>query len=206
MKPYSNDATNKIYDFLFCDDLSLYSGASSAGYPWQTLFAESPSAADLEKIVNDANLETRTKVLAANLLLKQGVQTDQRRIFGVVIEVGLGEGLDVLAAYEDGTARYINHTEKMIVWDASTEESNELIADLVAASRTVVDRIGPWEKPRREPPTVGNVRLSFLVSNGLYFGEGPFDALANDPMAGPVINHATRLMNLLVNTTLDQSP
>ena len=123
----------------------------------------------------------------------------------MIIEVGLDEGLDVLAAYEDGTARYINHSEKMIVWDAPTQESNDLIADLLAASRTVVDRIGPWDGPRREPPTMGNVRLSFLVSNGLYFGEGPFAALAQDPMAAPVINSATQLMNFLVSTSLDQA-
>jgi hypothetical protein len=123
----------------------------------------------------------------------------------VIIEVGLDEGLDVLAAYEDGSARYINHSEKLIVWDATTDESNRLIADLFASARTVVDRIGPWDGTRRPPPTTSNIRLTFLVSNGLYFGEGPFDVLAQDPMAGPVINRATELMNFLVSTTLDQS-
>src|SRR5262249_46793965 len=156
---YSDNSTNKIYDLLFCDDLSLYGGAASTEYPWDTLSAASADAADLEKIVDDTSVETRTKVLAANLLLRQGVHTDQRRIFGVITEVGLDEGLDVLAAYEDGSARYINHTEKMIVWDAPSAESNEIIADLFAVSRTVVDRIGPWDGPRREPPTIGNIRL-----------------------------------------------
>ena len=205
MKPYSNDAINKIYDLLFCDDLDLYKETSPTSYPWDVLFAESPANADLQKIIDDPGLETRVKRLAANLLLKHGVSTDQRRIFGVIIEVGLDEGLDVLAAYEDGSARYINHSEKLIVWDATTDESNRLIADLFASARTVVDRIGPWDGTRRPPPTTSNIRLTFLVSNGLYFGEGPFDVLAQDPMAGPVINHATELMNFLVSTTLDQS-
>jgi hypothetical protein len=205
MKPYSNDAINKIYDLLFCDDLDLYKETSPTSYPWNVLFAESAANADLQKIIDDPGLETRVKRLAANLLLKHGVSTDQRRIFGVIIEVGLDEGLDVLAAYEDGSARYINHSEKLIVWDTTTDESNRLIADLFASARTVVDRIGPWDGTRRPPPTTSNIRLTFLVSNGLYFGEGPFDVLAQDPMAGPVINHATELMNFLVSTTLDQS-
>jgi len=203
MKPYSNDATNKIYDLLFCDDLSLYSRAASTGYPWITLFAEEPNGTELQTIIDDWDLETRPKILASNLLRRQGKQTEQRRIFAVIIEVGLDEGLDVLVAYEDGTARYINHTEKMIVWETKTEESNELVVNLFIAARTVVDRIGPWDGPRREAPSAGNIRLSFLVSNGLYFGEGPFDVLAQDAMAGPVIDHATRLMNFLVNTAIN---
>ena len=204
MKPYSNDAINKIYDLLFCDDLNLYVETSPTGYPWDLLFAESAANADLQKIIDDKSLETRTKILAASRLLKRGVSTDHRRIFGVIIEVGLDEGLDVLAAYEDGCARYVNHSEKMIIWDTKTNESSGLIADLFASARTVVDRIGPWDGARRPPPTAGNIRLTFLVSNGLYFGEGPFDVLAQDQMAGPVIHHATRLMNFLVSTTLDQ--
>ena len=37
-------------------------------------------------------------------------------VLGVIVEVGLDEGLDVLASYQDGTARYINYTGKMILW------------------------------------------------------------------------------------------
>jgi len=205
MNLYSNDAVGKIYDLLFCDDLTLYKEASPSGYPLETLFTENAANADLQRIVNDRELETRLKILAANRLRDRGSASDDRRIFGVIIEVGLDEGLDVLAAYEDGTARYINHSEKIIVWDTRTPESDGLISELFLAARTVVERIGPWDGPRREPPSTGNIRLSFLVSNGLYFGEGPFDVLAQDQMAAPVIDHATRLMNFLVHTTLDQS-
>src|SRR5215467_7438817 len=139
MKPYSNDAINKIYDLLFCDDIELYNETSSNDYPWNILFEVEASKDDLQKIVDDPDLETRPKILAANRLLKQGITTDERRIFGVIIEVGLEEGLDVLAAYEDGTARYLNHSEKMIVWESKTKESNEIVVELFLAARTVVD-------------------------------------------------------------------
>jgi hypothetical protein len=205
MNPYKNDAINNIYDLLFCDDLAPYKATSPTGYPWEILFTENAANADLQRIIDDRELETRPKILAAGRLRDQGSASDERRIFGVIIEVGLDEGLDVLAAYEDKTARYINHSEKIIVWDTKTQESDALVSDLFSSARTVVDRIGPWDGPRREPPTTGNIRLSFLVSNGLYFGEGPFDVLARDQMAGPVIDHSTRLMNFLVNTTLGQS-
>ena len=115
---------------MFCDDLNLYVETSPTGYPWDLLFAESAANADLQKIIDDKSLETRTKILAASRLLKRGVSTDHRRIFGVIIEVGLDEGLDVLAAYEDGCARYVNHSEKMIIWDTKTDESSGLIGSM----------------------------------------------------------------------------
>ena len=113
------------------------------------------------------------------------------------MEVALPEGLDVLAAFADGSARYINHAEKLLIWENRTVESNQLIGQLFNESITVVNKIGPWEDARRPFPVDEMVRLSFLVADKLYFGEGPFDVLTNDPMGGPVIDAATKLMAYL---------
>jgi hypothetical protein len=80
------------------------------------------------------------------------------------------------------------------------------VGDLFSAAYTLVEQIGPWEGERRPPPTAGNARLTFLVSDGLYFGEGPFDVLARDPMGGPVIDRAAKLMTFLIDNATDQSP
>jgi hypothetical protein len=48
------------------------------------------------------------------------------------------------------------------------------------------------------PPPTGQARLTFLVGGELYFGQAPFDALAGDSMAGPVLNTATALLSALV--------
>jgi hypothetical protein len=95
---------------------------------------------------------------------------------------------------------YINYTESMIVWDSKTEESNDLVVDLFLASRNVVEQIGPWDRARLARPAAGNIRMTFLVADGLYFGEGPFEALAKDPIGGPVVAAATKLMQFLVMT------
>ncbi len=197
MPTYSDPAIDQIYELLFCDDLELYRGEITV-YPWSVLFASPPDITDLEKLVDDDEVETRPRILAANLLRTLGKPLDDKQVFAVLVEVGLDEGLDTLAAYEDGTARYINYTGKMIVWETRTIESDGLIVDLFAAARNVVSQIGPWEEPRLNRPRVGNVRLSFLVSDGLYFGEGPFDVLSQDPIGGPVIGAATKLMQFLV--------
>ena len=73
-----------------------------------------------------------------------------------------------------------------------------LVKSLFASSEAVVGRIGPWKEARLAPPRLGNIRLTFLVSDGLYFGEGAMSALQRDQMAGPVIQQATTLLQAVV--------
>jgi hypothetical protein len=199
ISPYRNEALDKIYNLLFCDQPELFrpSNGQVNAYPWDVLFAASPDADALQKLAADTDAESRTRLLAYTMLANMGVKPQQKELLGVVIEVGLEGGLDVLAAYDDGTARYINQTGAMVVWEAPTNASNVLLDRLFAESEVVVGKIGPWNKPRLSQPSNGDIRLNFLVSDGLYFGQGPFDVLANDPMGAPVIDAATKLMVFL---------
>jgi hypothetical protein len=197
--PYRNSAFNKLYNLLFCDDAALLrqSNGQTMTYPWNLLTSTGPSIEELKKLNTDKTAGTRAQILAANLLAASGHSLGSKDLMGVVIEVGLENGLDVLAAYKDGTARYINQAEKMIVWDSPTMSSQILIDNLFSAGEKVVNQIGPWKKPRLSQPANGTVRLSFLVSDGLYFGQGPFEVLSKDAMGGPVIQAATQLMIFL---------
>ena len=100
-------------------------------------------------------------------------------------------------AYSDGGVRYINHTGRMTIVEGPSSVS-ALVSKLFAACAPVVGAIGPWDQPRRPPPPAGALRITFLVSDGLYFGEGPFAALQRDRMAGPVIQCATELLRAVV--------
>lgn len=197
--PYKNEGINTVYDLLFCDKVQLYKKTNNEPdvYPWTILLAEKPDPAELVKVSLDTTLESRARALACNLLIAARAKPDRKEIFGVITEVALPGGLDVLAAYSDRTARYINHSEKLLVWETRSEKSDEIIARLFQASVQVVNQIGPWHKERRPFPTGGAVRLSFLVSDGLYFGEARFEVLQVDPMGGPVINVAAELMDFL---------
>lgn len=196
--PYKDEGLNNIYNLLFCDQPTLYKPESlPLSYPWNVLMSAAPSENELRKITEDESIETRQVLLAYQLLADQGYQAHGRELLGVVIEVGLDDGLDTLAAYKDGTARYINHSGRMIVWEAKNARAELLIDTLFDKSQSVVKNIGPWDKDRLPAPGVGNVRLSFLVSDGLYFGQGPFDVLEADAMGGLVIHAATRLMVFL---------
>jgi len=115
----------------------------------------------------------------------------------VIVEVPLASGLDTLAAFSEGGVRYVNQSGKLLVIEGVADVL-PLVKRLIAASEPVVSRIGPWDKPRLAPPKLGNVRLTFLVSDGLYFGEGPMSVMQGDAMAGPIIGQATQLLQAVV--------
>jgi len=135
------------------------------------------------------------------LFTDRGLAPKDDELFAVILEVALPEGLDTLAAYNDGSARYINQTGKMIIWETLSTESDELIQHLLSEGKIVASKIGPWDGERRPPPENGMVRMSFLVGNQLYFGEGPFQTLYNDPMGRPVIDAGIALMQFLIQQT-----
>jgi len=198
--PYKNDAFNQIYNLLFCDDRDLFRGGRKLPEdgPWIVL-ADNPSVDALRAIAEDESQESRLRMLAYNRLREMGASVPTKKLLGVVVEVGLEHGLDVVAAYPDGRARYINQVEKMSVFETAPPEVAAKIPPLLAAAQQVVNQIGPWDKARRPPPQRGTIRLSFLVSDGLYFGQGPLEEFQQDPKAGPVIAATLALLNVIVD-------
>jgi hypothetical protein len=206
MEPYNESHLNQIYQQLFCDDIDAYgSDGQQTIDPWKSLLDREISDDALQGIKSDESLETRPRLLANNLLRLRAIPDESRHLYGVIVEVHMEEGLDVLAVYEDGSARYINYSGRLIIWDAVTDESHRLKEELFIAAEAVVKQIGPWEDERLPPPVTGNARLSFLVADGIYFGEAPFDALAGDPMGGNALNKAAAFMTYLVENSMDQS-
>lgn len=203
--PYKDSSANYIYNLLFCDDIHLYKQQTQEprSYPFNILFSGTSSVAELQQIIDDENTDARIKVLAYNQQLALGHIPTKKELLAVIVEVALDEGLDVLASFNNGTARYINHTERILVWETTDDDvANNITKDLFANSQNIIQQIGPWDKPRRPHPTKGNLRISFLVSDGLYFGEGPMNVLFNDAMAAPALAKATELMQYLTQQSL----
>lgn len=204
-QPYAANEINFIYNLLFCDDLSLFQPKQDSGLvDWQeTLFSKNPDAAAIRKLADDTTQESRIRILAFNWLRQNGHDVQARQVLGVIIEVPLDGGLDTLAAYADGRVRYINQTGKLAVFEGGPPEVEAMAKQLVSISEETVAKIGPWDKPRLPPPSRGNIRLSFLVSDGLYFGQGPFGMMQSDPSAAKIINKATQLLQLAVSVSVD---
>ncbi len=203
-EPYNDHSTNEFYQLLFCDNLDLFNKNHSEVYPWNILFSKPVNETELQKIINDDGAEARVKVLAYNKLFETKQKINKKELLGVIVEVGFDKGVDVLASYKDGTARYINQSGKIIVWETTDETSNALTIELFKNSETIVSNIGPWDKARRLPPTKGNARITFLVSDGLYFGEAPIKTLFKDPLASPALTTAAAFVKYLTDKVLQQ--
>ncbi len=202
-RPYQDEAINKMYHILFCDDADAFRAVSeSPNDRFAPLFAPRFDEAKLRALADDVGVESRLRLLAVNRLRAEGRDTGPKQLHGIVAEVALDGGLDTLAAYADGRVRYINQTGKMSIIEGQVPELIDKITKLFDAAKPLVARIGPWDKDRLPPPTKGNVRLSFLVSDGLYFGNGPMEQLSRDPLGGPVLLAAAELLNATVEFAL----
>ncbi len=199
--PYPSDSTNLIYNLLFCDQPQLFAqGASGAPPPDVALvLSDTADAAAVRAIADDARKESRIRVLAYNWLRAHGQPVPARQLLGVIVEVPLDGGLDTLAVFADGRIRYINQSGKIVVFEDLPPQLKPKAGALLAAAQAVVDRIGPWDKPRLPPPPKGAVRMTFLASDGLYFGQGAFADLQRDPIGGPVLTNAGALLPLIID-------
>jgi hypothetical protein len=198
--PYRNSDANDIYQLLFADDPQAFApAAGSTPAAWQaTLLGAGAVARDIRQLAEDGRQDSRVRALAFQWLRARGEAVPAKVLLGVVVEVALDEGLDALAAYTDGSVRYLHHDGHMSLFEGPLPALQPHVQEVLVAAETIVSRIGPWDKPRLPPPVTGHIRLSFLVSDGLYFGEGPASALAGDGLAGPLIQRATALLQQVV--------
>lgn len=202
------DPKPTLRDTLFGDKpMSMWpEGDDKTGEPWN-LFVEARTQLDkkdknsaiatLQKITTMSNLESRHYLQAWHFLRSLGVNppADKAKIaYGVVIEVGMEKGADIVAAYTDFNAYYVNFTGAATIWQHPDNSLDAEIGALLKAGQMVAEKIGPWDKARPSPPTNGNLRLNMLTPSGLHFGEGGFNVLSQDPMGKALIDPATALM------------
>ena len=149
------------------------------------LFAGDPKRADrnlqllppprleaLEKLAANETGESRVRAVAYHRLRAVKAKVPKGQLLGVIVEVPLEGGLDVLAVFADGRMRYLNHSGKIAVFESTPAAMTATQERLLKAAAAAIERIGPWDKPRLPPPKPGNARLSFLVSDGLVFRGG----------------------------------
>ncbi len=205
--------STRVRETLFGDmppDRFPPGSAASDEPPWATFDSarkylkagdQSAAAAAWRSIIEQPDLESRHKLQAWHFLRQLGEHPPPetaKQVLGVVVEVMLPEGLDLLAAYSDHSARYYNYSGAAVIWERPDEFLDRLIEQLLAASAEVVGHIGPWDDSRPPAPAPGHARMSFLTPSGLHFGEGPMSALSADALGGPVIHLALGLMKALL--------
>lgn len=204
-RPYADPALDQLYNLLFAEDTADFSVAATG--PLAALLEEPPDAQRLLQIANNSAVESRVRQLAHRRLRHAGGPAPEgnAHLLGVIVEVALADGLDTLAAYIDGSVRCLHHSGALAIVEDPRPLASETDA-LFAAARPVLSAIGPWEGERLPPPPAGQARLSFLMAGQLYLGQGPLEALAADPVAGPVMGAATDLLGAVGRLTMSDEP
>jgi hypothetical protein len=196
------DATLSKYLCVSPQALSCEPGASFDRAMQSLDRGDSESAIQiLRQIHAMPQLESRIYLQSWYALREIGVQPlaeEEKQVLGVVVEVGMPKGTDLVAGYADHRARYWNFSGAGVVWECPNDSLDSLIDDLLNKATFVVQRIGLWGKPRLAVPPNGVVRLNFLTPSGLHFGQGPINAIATDPFGGPVLSSAFQLMKAMM--------
>lgn len=180
---------------------------SKPAFPWSN-FVEADRAIKkkdnakainlLKQIVAADGLETRLYLQAWHSLRGLGEFPPEAiggQIQGFIIENHLEQGLDIVAAFADHTARYWNYSGAGVVWDARDPEIDKLIDTLLSVGQEVMKRIRIGQREILPVPLKGNIRLFLVGYGGSCFGEGPYDNLTEDKMARYAIHAGIALMN-----------
>lgn len=152
-------------------------------------------------ILKMPGIETRVCLQAWHTLRELGEQPPSpqaKEILGVVVEVGMPKGLDIVAAYRDHRARYFNYSGAGALWERRDGSLDGLIDELLQAGAEVAKAIGPWMQARPPEPKAGIARINLLTPSGIHLGQGPVEALNQDGMGGPILSAAYGLMKRLV--------
>ena len=183
--------------------------------PWSEFIAarNAVTAGDLSSAIDKwrsittmPNLESRHYAQAWNFLLQHGQATPAevaKKVLGVIVEVEMRGGLDLLAAYPDHSARYYNYSGAGVVWERPDDSLDAAIDALLDEGAKVVAMIGPWDQPRRQTLYRGCARISFLTPSGLHFGEGDMRELSRSGPGAAAMSGASRLMQTLISKRQD---
>lgn len=153
----------------------------------------------LRGVLDRPNLETRIQLWAWSALRELGVHPDTSagsEVLGVVVEVPLQDAWDTLAAYQDGSARYLNYSGAAIFWDRPDETITALCHALSRSAATA----GAQARPRLSVALPqGGMQMTLLTRSGNY-------VIANPPDSS--IKVAAVLMNELIQRaqTTQQQP
>ena len=131
----------------------------------------------LHRILSVANLETRIQLWVWSALRELGDKPDGTaawEVLGAVIEVQMKDAYDTLAAYQDGSARYLNFSGSSIFWDKTDERIKGMCQTLLKSTA----QAGARAKPRMNLslPKSG-IQVTLLTRSGIYVVTDPPEAV-----------------------------
>ena len=194
-----------------------WGAGAGEGDPWDQFAAARLAVASSDtdaavaiwnEIAGSPGLESRQYLQVWTFLRQTGHRPpadEAKRVLGVIAEMPVNESHDVLAAYEDGSCRYLNYSGKATVIDDRTIEGVQLaVGNWLDVGRSLVRVIGPWDQPELPSLPVGHIRVMVLTPSGPHFGEGPEQQMMANPMAASFVGAAAALLQVVANLTVPQ--
>lgn len=159
----------------------------------------------LLEVAGNPKMETRILLWTWTALRRLGIHPksyEADEIKGVVIQVPTKSGVDVLAAYADGTARYVNYSGKAIIWEITDASITAIIRKLLQSCkdlRGVLVAASPVDSDREL------LRVTLLTFNGNRFVEASMQSLDSGPIEQVLGVGAELMANLIKRSeSMDQ--
>lgn len=207
-------------EFLFGDvplDQWPPPGGPDNAFPWSAFVAARAHVAAgrvplavvaWRGVLAEPHLESRHYAQAWHFLRQHGEQppeetdkqvVDAKNLFGVVVEAGMPNGLDVVAAYADRTVRVFHHSGRGVVFEGREERVDLLAKALLEAGQIQAAHVGPWGGQRPPAPADGEARISYLTTRGLHLEGGPWRMLPQGSLSLVITEIALRIMAILLS-------
>lgn len=138
----------------------------------------------LRRLVEDTSASSQERLQAWTVLRELGDVPAPTALspLGVIAEVGLDEGGDLLAVYDDRRACYLNYSGRFLERDGSEASLKGPTDAMLERARALAPQMGTaWRGPGRAPPTRGQVRLNVVTPSGLHLAKDPLSRWASIP-------------------------
>lgn len=137
----------------------------------------------LRNLLEEPNLETRVRLSIWSGLRELGEYpnpSNAHEVLGAIIEMPSGNGFDTLAAYADGSVRYLNFSGRAIFWDQDDQVIKRLCQALIDSTNPDSDRAKPrvtLDLPKKHP------QVTLLTRSGPFVITSPNKAVSTSGTA-----------------------
>lgn len=159
---------------------------------------------ELYRILEDERDDARSCFQCWNFLRQLGEVPGPevaRRVLGLVIERSHAGRPELVAAYWDGTARWLDVKGGFRIF---TDPDPSMVANIrrrLRVCRPLVEVTDASSGPRPPPPTGPRCRITVLTPAGLRMREGTWAALWDDDVTGPVLEMGGELTERLTDAS-----
>lgn len=175
--------------------------AAGKGEPWSSFLVSAArikgglsAQRTLVYVADHPDFETRARLWAFTALRKTGYQPTALQgadVLGVVVEVPMNGSKDVLAAYADGSIRFLGYANNIVIREPA-DDTKPLVEDLLSKAQPLL-AVPP--APRSKTPVAPDkVRITALSAMGLHTIEVPWSELEPPGKYAELFTSAAKLL------------